>query len=75
MNDDNLQQINQGQIKKIKSKIQALAKWSRSPQAAKAANVLAIALDQKNWSRIKNIRSKIQAVAEWSREPELKSII
>jgi hypothetical protein len=47
MNDDNLQQINQRQIKKIKSKIQAVAKWSRSPQAAKTANVLAIALDQK----------------------------
>lgn len=56
MNDDNLQQINQTEIK---SKIQAVAKWSRSPQAAKTANVLAIALDQKNWSRIKNIRSKI----------------
>ncbi|MBW4445826.1 MAG: DUF1232 domain-containing protein [Spirirestis rafaelensis WJT71-NPBG6] len=67
MNDDNLQQINQGQIK---SKIQAVAKWSRSPQATKTRKFMAIALNRKNWQRIKNIRSKIKALAEWSREPE-----
>lgn len=69
-NDENLEQINQGRIKKIGSKIQAVAKWSRSPKAAKTRKFMAIALNRKNWQRIKKIGSKIKALAKWSREPE-----
>jgi uncharacterized membrane protein YkvA (DUF1232 family) len=69
-NDENLQQINQGRIKKIGSKIQAVAKWSRSPEAAKTGKFMAIAFNRKNWQRIKKIGSKIKALGKWSREPE-----
>lgn len=59
-----------GRIKKIRSRIQSVVKWSQSPQGTNTRKFINAVSNRNNWQRIKNIRSKSQDIYKSHREPE-----